>query len=109
MRLDLRALLDLAMVPVVLIFLFMVLFDTVGTLVGVGTQAGLLRNGRLERAGRAFLSDAVGTTVGALLGTSTVTAYIESAAGVAEGGRSWLSSFTRASRWSAAVWGDFTP
>jgi adenine/guanine/hypoxanthine permease len=89
---DLPGLLDVAMIPVVVIFLFMVLFDTIGTLVGVGQQAGLLKNGRLERAGRALLSDAVGTTAGALLGTSTVSSYIESAAGVAAGARTGLAA-----------------
>ncbi len=92
LKLDLRALADVSMLPVVAVFLFMVLLDTVGTLVGVGAQAGLLREGRLERAGRAFLADAAGTTVGALLGTSTVSAYIESSAGVAEGGRTGLTA-----------------
>jgi adenine/guanine/hypoxanthine permease len=94
LRLDLRAALDLALLPVVLLFLFMVLFDTVGTLVGVGMQAGLVRDGKLERAGRAFLADAAATTAGALLGTSTVTAYVESATGVAEGGRTGLTALT---------------
>ncbi|HUU01673.1 MAG TPA: NCS2 family permease [Myxococcota bacterium] len=89
---DLPGLLDVAMIPVIVIFLFMVLFDTIGTLVGVGQQAGLLKNGKLERAGRALLSDAVGTTAGALLGTSTVSSYIESAAGVAAGARTGLAA-----------------
>ncbi len=92
LKLELSGLLDLSMLPVVVLFLFMVLFDTVGTLVGVGQQAGLLKNGRLERAGRALLADAVGTTAGALLGTSTVSSYIESAAGVAAGARTGLSA-----------------
>jgi AGZA family xanthine/uracil permease-like MFS transporter len=93
-QLDLAALADLSMLPVVAVFLFMVLLDTVGTLVGVGTQAGLVQDGKLQRAGRAFLADAAGTTAGALLGTSTVTAYIESSAGVAEGGRTGLTAAT---------------
>ena len=69
----------------VLVFLFMLLFDTVGTLIGVASQAGLLVEGKLPRAERALFSDAVGTIVGALLGTSTVSSYIESGAGVADG------------------------
>jgi len=93
-QVDLAGLLDVAMIPVVVIFLFMVLFDTIGTLVGVGQQAGLMRAGKLERVGRALLSDAVGTTAGALLGTSTVSSYIESAAGVAAGARTGLASVT---------------
>jgi len=92
LQMDLRGLLDVAMIPVVVIFLFMVLFDTIGTLVGVGQQAGLMRAGKLERVGRALLSDAVGTTAGAMLGTSTVSSYIESAAGVSAGARTGLAS-----------------
>jgi AGZA family xanthine/uracil permease-like MFS transporter len=82
------------MLPVVLIFLFMVLFDTVGTLIGVGDQAGLMKEGKLERAGEALMADAIGTTFGAALGSSTVTSYVESAAGVAEGGRTGLTAVT---------------
>jgi len=92
LQMDLKGLLDVAMIPVVVIFLFMVLFDTIGTLVGVGQQAGLMKEGKLERVGRALLSDAVGTTAGAMLGTSTVSSYIESAAGVSAGARTGLAS-----------------
>jgi len=75
------------------IFFFLDLFDTVGTLVGVSSQAGLMtEDGKLPRAGRAFLSDALGTCIGALCGTSTVTSYIESAAGVAAGARTGLAA-----------------
>ena len=91
MQMDLKGLLDVAMIPVVVIFLFMVLFDTIGTLVGVGQQAGLMKDGKLKRVGRALLSDAVGTTAGAMLGTSTVSSYIESAAGVSAGARTGLA------------------
>lgn len=91
---DLGNALSLAMLPFVLVFLFMVMFDTVGTLVGVAGQAGMLRENRLPRAQQAFTSDALGTTVGACLGTSTVTAYIESATGVQQGGRTGLTSVT---------------
>ncbi len=77
----------------VMLFFFLVLFDTVGTLVGVSTQAGFLdEKGRLPRAGRAFVADALGTSIGALFGTSTVTSYIESAAGVAAGARTGLAA-----------------
>jgi len=76
---------------VVLMFLFLDLFDTVGTLLGVGRHARLLdEEGRLPRAAQALGADAIGTTVGAALGTSTVTSYVESAAGVAVGGRTGL-------------------
>jgi AGZA family xanthine/uracil permease-like MFS transporter len=68
------------------------LFDTVGTLVGVSEQAGLLDDGRLPRANRALLVDATGITIGSCLGTSTITCYVESAAGVAAGGRTGLTA-----------------
>jgi adenine/guanine/hypoxanthine permease len=77
----------------IMLFFFLILFDTVGTLVGVGTQAGFMTaDGKLPRAGRAFFSDALATCTGALLGTSTVTAYIESATGVAAGARTGLAA-----------------
>jgi len=81
---------------VVIIFLFMDLFDTTGTLIAVGARAGLLKDGKLERATPAFASDAIGTVAGACLGTSTVTSYIESAAGVESGGRTGLTSIVTA-------------
>jgi AGZA family xanthine/uracil permease-like MFS transporter len=74
-------------------FLFVDIFDTIGTLVGVTTQAGLIKkDGEIPKVKQALLSDAVGTVAGAVLGTSTVTSYIESSAGVAVGGRSGLTS-----------------
>ena len=77
----------------ILLFFFLDLFDTVGTLVGVGKQAGYIgEDGRLPRAGRAFFADAAGTCFGALTGTSTVTSYIESASGVAAGARTGLAA-----------------
>ncbi len=77
----------------ILLFFFMDLFDTVGTLVGVGKQAGYIGDdGKLPRANRAFFCDAAGTCVGALFGTSTVTSYIESATGVAAGARTGLAA-----------------
>jgi AGZA family xanthine/uracil permease-like MFS transporter len=80
---------------IVFAFLFVDLFDTVGTLVGVASKGNLLNEkGELPRAGRALLSDAVGTVVGACLGTSTVTSFVESSAGVAEGGRTGLTAVT---------------
>lgn len=76
------------MLIVVVTFLFVDMFDTVGTLVGVATKAGLIdKEGRISRVKQALLADAVGTTVGAMLGTSTVTTRSESASGVEEGGR----------------------
>lgn len=76
----------------VFVLFYLALFDTVGTLVGVGQQAGLMHDGKLDRVSRALFADAVGTTAGAALGTSTVTCYIESAAGVSDGARTGLAS-----------------
>lgn len=81
------------MLVVIFTFLFVDLFDTVGTLVGVCSKAGLLdAKGRVPHARQALFADAIGTTAGAMLGTSTVTSYIESAAGVSEGGRTGLTA-----------------
>ncbi len=93
-KLDLKGLLTPDALAVVLIFLFMSLFDTLGTLLGVGVQAGLLKDGKLERVSKALVSDAVATTAGALMGTSTVSSFIESATGVAQGGRTGLTAVT---------------
>ncbi|WNS80342.1 NCS2 family permease [Domibacillus sp. DTU_2020_1001157_1_SI_ALB_TIR_016] len=82
----------LQMLIIVLTFLFVDFFDTAGTLVAVANQAGLMKDNKLPRAGRALMADASATTVGSLLGTSTTTAYIESSAGVAVGARSGLAA-----------------
>lgn len=85
--------LDMAMV--LLTFLFVDLFDTVGTLIGVASKANMLdKDGKIPRVKQALFADAIGTTAGALLGTSTVTTYVESAAGVGEGGRTGLTAAT---------------
>ncbi len=90
---DLGNLLSVTLVPVILAFLFVDIFDTAGTLIGVGKLGGFVdERGELPRAGQAFTSDALGTVAGACLGTSTVTSYIESAAGVEEGGRTGLTA-----------------
>ncbi len=94
-KFDLRGLLHVhpaTLATVVFVLLYLALFDTVGTLVGVGQQAGLLKEGRLPRSGKALFADAAGTTMGAVLGTSTVTCYIESAAGVSDGARTGLAN-----------------
>ena len=79
---------------IVFSFLYMDLFDTVGTLIGVANKGGLLdKDGNLPRVGRALMADAVGTVAGACLGTSTVTSYVESSAGVVQGGRTGLTAF----------------
>ncbi len=76
-------------------FLFVDLFDTVGTVIGVADKAGLLdEEGKLPRVGRVLLADAIGTVFGACLGTSTITSFVESSAGVGAGGKSGLTSFT---------------
>jgi AGZA family xanthine/uracil permease-like MFS transporter len=92
MKMDILGAIDLGLVTVVTVFLFMAVFDAIGTLIGIGEQGGFLVNGRLPRANKALMSDALGTVVGSALGTSTVTAYIESAAGVEEGGRTGLAN-----------------
>jgi AGZA family xanthine/uracil permease-like MFS transporter len=92
MKLDVRAALHLGLIEIIFAFLFVDLFDNVGTLVGVCEQAGLVRDGKIPRVGRALIADATGTMLGAVTGTSTVTSYIESAAGVAAGARTGLSS-----------------
>lgn len=85
------------LLAIVFVLLFVDLFDTVGTLAGIGMKAGLINDrGELPRASEAFMADAVGTTVGAILGTSTVTTYIESAAGISEGGRSGFTAVVTA-------------
>ena len=106
-KFDLGNAISLAMLPFVTVFLFMVLFDTVGTLVGVAEQAGMIKDNKLPRAQQAFTSDALGTTIGACLGTSTVTAYIESASGVEQGGRTGLTSVTVAALFLLALF--FSP
>ena len=96
LQLDVRGALAPGMLSVVFVFFFLALFDSVGTLVGVGEQAGLMRGGTMPRAREALLADAVGTVAGATLGTSTVTAFIESGAGIASGGRTGLTSLVTA-------------
>ena len=85
------------MVIVLFTLLFMDMFDTIGTLVGVATKANMLdENGKVPNIKKALFADAIGTTVGACLGTSTVSTYVESASGVAEGGRTGLTAVSTA-------------
>src|SRR5262249_42681746 len=77
--------------PFIFVFLFMLVFDAIGTLIGVCEQAGFIKDNQLPRARQAVLSDAIGTVAGAALGASTVTSFIESAAGVQQGGRTGLT------------------
>jgi adenine/guanine/hypoxanthine permease len=92
LQLDFRGATHLGLLEILFAFLFVDLFDNVGTLVGVCEQGGFMRNGKIPRVGRILVADAAGTIVGALTGTSTVTSYIESAAGVAAGARTGLSN-----------------
>ncbi len=90
-----KEILSIDMALVLLTFLFVDLFDTVGTLIGVSSKANMLdKQGRIPRVKQALFADSIGTTFGAILGTSTVTTYVESAAGVGEGGRTGLTSAT---------------
>ncbi|HBK8158052.1 TPA: NCS2 family permease, partial [Vibrio cholerae] len=93
MQLDFSAVFEIGMISVVFAFLFVDLFDTAGTLVGVATKAGLIeKDGKIPRLNRALLADSTATSVGALLGTSNTTSYIESVSGVAVGGRTGLTA-----------------
>ncbi len=92
LKLDIIGAFNLKYIEVIFVFFFLALFDTVGTLIGVTKQAGLMVGGELPRARQALLSDALGTTTGSLLGTSTITCYIESATGVAEGARTGFAN-----------------
>ncbi|NCB06934.1 MAG: NCS2 family permease [Bacteroidia bacterium] len=92
------------MLIVLFTFLFVDMFDTVGTLVGVSSKAGMLdKDGKVPRVKQALFADSLGTTVGAILGTSTVTTYVESASGVAEGGKTGLTSLTTAALFLIAL------
>ncbi len=103
LQLDLAGALHPRALPAVLMFLFMAIFDAVGTLVAIGEQGGFFRAGRLPRARRALLADSAGTVVGAALGTATVTAYVESAAGVAVGARTGLANLVTAAGFLVAL------
>ncbi len=91
LKMDMVGALALSMIPFILIFLFMDVFDTMGTIIGVSERAGFIKDNKLPRAKNAMMADSVGTVAGAAFGTSTVTCYIESAAGVEQGGRTGLT------------------
>jgi len=104
MKFEFSKIFTLDMLLVVFTFLFVDIFDTLGTLVGVSGKANMLdKDGKIPNAKKAFMADALGTTVGAILGTSTVTTYVESAAGVSEGGRTGLTAFVTALCFIAAL------
>jgi adenine/guanine/hypoxanthine permease len=92
-HLDIGAALEVGLIPILFSFTFVDLFDNIGTLMGVARKAGLLNEQeQLPRIGKALFADSLGTMFGALMGTSTVTSYIESASGVSEGGRTGLTA-----------------
>ncbi|BBD09376.1 NCS2 family permease [Desulfovibrio ferrophilus] len=94
-KIQFHQILTFDMAVILFTFLFVDMFDTVGTLIGVSANAGMLDSkGQVPRARQALFADAVGTTLGSLLGTSTVTTYVESASGVAQGGRTGLTALT---------------
>lgn len=96
-KLDFTGVFSLEFLVVIFAFLFVDMFDTIGTLIGVSSKAGMLdENGKLPNIRGALLADAVATTAGALLGTSTTTTFVESASGVSEGGRTGLTAVTTA-------------
>jgi AGZA family xanthine/uracil permease-like MFS transporter len=103
LALDMRGALKVGLLNMVFVFLFIDLFDTMGTLVGIGERGGFMVGGKLPRANRALLADAGGTLVGSLLGTSTVTTYIESAAGISEGGKTGLTGLVVAALFLACI------
>ena len=93
LQLDIIGALDVTLISVIFAFLFVDLFDTAGTLVGVSHRAGLLdKDGKLPRLGKALTADSGATIIGSLFGTSTTTSYIESASGVRAGGRTGLTA-----------------
>lgn len=100
---DFSSLLNIQFLVVVLTFLFVDFFDTAGTLMAVADKAGLVKNNKLPRAGRALMADALGTTVGSVLGTSTTTAYVESTAGVAAGARSGFAAVVTAALFAVSL------
>jgi len=93
-KLDIKGALSVGILDVVLVFFLVELFDATGTLMGVANRAGLLNNGKMERLNKALLADSTAIVAGSFLGTSSTTAYIESAAGVQAGGRTGLTALT---------------
>ena len=103
-KFDFSKVFSIHMVIILFTFLFVDMFDTVGTLVGVSSKAGMLdEEGRVPRVKQALFADSIGTAVGAILGTSTVTTYVESASGVAEGGKTGLTSLATAALFLIAL------
>jgi AGZA family xanthine/uracil permease-like MFS transporter len=103
LKLDVRGAFTPSLADVIFVFFLLALFDSIGTLLAIAGRIGLMKDGVLPRARAALLADAVGTVIGAGLGTSTVTAYVESTAGVASGGRTGLTSVVTAGMFIAAL------
>lgn len=107
LKLDVIAALKQNLIGVIFIFFFLDLFDTVGSLIGIAKQAGLMKDGKLPRAGRALLADAIGTVGSSLVGNTTMVSYIESASGVAAGGRTGVAALVTAGLFLVALF--FSP
>jgi AGZA family xanthine/uracil permease-like MFS transporter len=106
-KLDILGAFKTGFFTIIFVFFFLDMFDCVGTLIGVSSPAGFLKNGKLPRANKAVLADAIGTAEGALFGTSTVSSYIESATGIAQGARTGLANVFTALLFVAALF--FSP
>jgi AGZA family xanthine/uracil permease-like MFS transporter len=106
-KLDIIGALKLGAIPIIFTFFFLDLFDSIGSLIGIAEQGGFMRDGELPRAREALLADAVGTSISGLLGNSPVVSYIESAAGVSEGGKTGLANIATGLLMLAAVF--FSP
>ncbi|MCX6563389.1 MAG: NCS2 family permease [Candidatus Aminicenantes bacterium] len=106
-KLDILGAFNSGFFSVIFVFFFLDMFDCVGTLIGVSGPAGFMKNGKLPRANQAILADAIGTVEGALLGTSTVSSYIESATGIAQGARTGLANVMTSFLFVAAIF--FSP
>ncbi|HOW86892.1 MAG TPA: NCS2 family permease [Candidatus Aminicenantes bacterium] len=107
LRLDIAGALRTGLVSVVFVFFLLDVFDAIGTLIGVGGAGGFLKDGRLPRADKAMLADAAGTVGGVLLGTSTVSSYIESVTGIAQGARTGLANIVTSALFLCALF--FSP
>jgi AGZA family xanthine/uracil permease-like MFS transporter len=107
LQLDVAGALKQNLIGIIFIFFFLDLFDTVGSLIGIAKQAGLMKEGKLPRAGRALLADAIGTVGSALMGNTTMVSYVESAAGVAVGGRTGVAALVTAGLFLIALF--FSP
>jgi AGZA family xanthine/uracil permease-like MFS transporter len=107
LKLDIAGAVESGIVTVIFVFFLLDVFDTIGTLIGVGGSAGFLKDGKLPRADKAMLADAAGTVSGVLLGTSTVTSYIESVTGIAQGARTGLANVATSALFLCALF--FSP